>query len=242
MKEDTETPGLIDGEKGVVVQRDRKTYAIAPHFPCGIVSPEQLRKIADVAQRYGCQAIKLTSAERFAMIGLREQDIDAVWKDLGFEPGSLTGDRVRSVRVCPGTDYCKRGQQDSLALGRIIDSRYHGQAMPAKFKISVSGCPNQCTETSTKDIGLVGTRAGWDIWVGGSGGASPRIGTRLVRGVSSERVLTLVEGIIAFYQANARKKERFYKVLGRLGINTLIEELGLPLEVTTTAVAESSIE
>jgi NAD(P)H-nitrite reductase large subunit len=233
-----EKPGLSDGDNGVVVQRDRSTYAIAPHLPCGIVTPDQLRRIADVAERYGCQALKLTSAERIALIGLKESDIDAAWADLGLKPGGLTGNRVRSVRVCPGTDFCKRGQQDSLSIGRNLDSRYHGVSMPAKFKLSVSGCPNQCTETATKDIGVVGTRAGWDLFVGGSGGVKPRLGTRLTQGVSGEQALALVDGIIEFYRTNARPHERFHKVLTRLGLDALTQALGLPSITPATPVAE----
>lgn len=221
-------PTLADGEKGAVLQRDRTTYAVAPHLPCGIVTPEVLRRIADVAERYQCKALKLTSAERIALIGVREQDIDSVWQDLGLEPGGLTGDRVRSVRVCPGTDYCKRGQQNSLALGRVIDERYHGKAMPGKLKISVSGCPNRCTEASTKDIGLVGTHKGWDILVGGCGGANPRLATRIARRESDERALAIVDGVIDFYRGLARPKERLWKTLNRVGVDTLTAALSLP--------------
>lgn len=230
-------PALADGDKGVILQRDRVTYAIAPHLPCGLVTPELLRRIADVAERYQCQALKLTSAERIALIGLRAEDIDAVWRDLGMQPGGVIGDRVRSVRVCPGTDFCKRGQQDSLKIGRLIDSKYHGRPMPGKLKISVSGCPNQCTETSTKDIGITGARPGWALLVGGSGGASPRLGTCIARRCTDEEILRLVDGVIAFYQGRAKPRERLYKTLTRLGIDALTDALGLPrttAEDTTT--------
>jgi NAD(P)H-nitrite reductase large subunit len=237
---DAVAPGLSDGDKGVVVQRDRKTYAIAPHFPCGLVTPELLRRVADVAERYHCQALKLTSAERIVLVGLREQDIDAAWRDLGLPPGQMIGDFVRSVRVCPGTDFCKRGQQDSLAIGKVLDGRYHGVALPGKCKMSVAGCPNQCTETSTKDVGLVGTKKGWDILVGGNGGANPRLGTRIARNESSERALELVEGIMAFYRSNARPRERLCKTLARVGLDALTESLGLPKVLSSRESVEST--
>lgn len=225
---ETAKPKLADGEKNVVVQRDRETYAIAPHLPCGLVTPDILRRIADVAERYGCQAIKLTSAERIALIGLREPDIDAAWRDLGMPQGSLIGDRVRSVRVCPGTEFCKRGQQDSLKIGRILDAKYHGQPMPGKLKISVSGCPNQCTEPMTKDIGITGAKPGWNLLVGGSGGASPRLGTIIARRCSDDEILALVDGVVAFYRAQAKPHERLYKTLRRVGLDALTDALGLP--------------
>ena len=220
-------PTLVDGEQGAVLQRDGRTFAIAPHIPCGLVTPALLRKIADVAERYNCQALKLTSAERIALIGIRAEDIGAIWNELDMQPGGLLGERVRSVRVCPGTDYCKRGQQDSLAIGKILDAKYHGQSMPGKFKISVSGCPNQCTETATKDIGVVGSKQGWDLWVGGAGGVNPQLATRIAQRLSNDEVLLLVDHVVEFYRANARPRERLFRTLARVGIDALTQALGL---------------
>ena len=220
-------PTLVDGEQGAVLQRDGRTFAIAPHIPCGLVTPALLRKIADVAERYNCQALKLTSAERIALIGIRAEDIGAIWNELDMQPGGLLGERVRSVRVCPGTDYCKRGQQDSLAIGNILDAKYHGQSMPGKFKISVSGCPNQCTETATKDIGVVGSKQGWDLWVGGAGGVNPQLATRIAQRLSNDEVLLLVDHVVEFYRANARPRERLFRTLARVGIDALTQALGL---------------
>jgi NAD(P)H-nitrite reductase large subunit len=218
---------LADGEKGAVLQRDGVTYAIAPHTPCGLVTPALLRKLADVAERYQCAALKLTSAERIALIGVRAEDIDAIWSELGLQPGGLLGERVRSVRVCPGTDYCRRGQQDSIKVGKVLDAKYHGKAMPGKLKVSVSGCPNQCTETATKDIGLVGTRQGWDLWVGGMGGVNPQLGTRIAQRCSDDEVLGLVDRVFDFYQANARPRERLARTIARVGIEALLNGIGL---------------
>ena len=98
---------LQDGEKGVIVQRDKRTYAVAPHVPCGVIQPEQLRIIADVAEKYGAQAIKITSAARIALVGVEEKDIDAIWKELGMLPGFAVGLCVRSIKACPGTSFCR---------------------------------------------------------------------------------------------------------------------------------------
>lgn len=161
---------LQDGEKGVIIQRDKKTYAIAPHIPCGIVSPDTLRKLADVADNYNAAALKITSAARIAIVGIDEKDVDAVWDELGMSPGFAVGLCVRSVKACPGTTFCKRGMQDSLSVGLKLDEKYNGQQMPGKLKIGVSGCPNQCAETCIKDLGLVGMKNGWKLFVGGNGG------------------------------------------------------------------------
>jgi NAD(P)H-nitrite reductase large subunit len=226
--ETSRIPGLADGEKGAVIQRDHTTYAIAPHLPCGLVTPETLRRLADVAERYGCQALKVTSAGRIALIGLQAKDIDAAWSELGLAPGGLTGECVRSVRVCTGMAYCKRAQQDSVAIGFDLDRAYHGNPMPSKLKIGISGCGNQCAETATKDIGLVGMKQGWDLLVGGSGGAVTRLGTRIAHGCTVEQAKALVDGVLAFYRKNARPKERLCRTLARVGLDSLTESLGLP--------------
>jgi len=190
---------LQDGEKGVIIQRDRQTYAVAPHIPCGVVKPAMLRKLADVAEKYGAAALKLTSAARIAIVGVQEKDVDKIWRELDMSPGFAVGLCVRSIKACPGTTFCKRGQQDSLSLGLELDGKYHGMELPAKLKIGVSGCPNQCAETCIKDIGIVGMPSGWKVLVGGNGGARPRLAQELIKGLGSQDVITLVDKIIKYY-------------------------------------------
>ncbi|NLX55280.1 MAG: NAD(P)/FAD-dependent oxidoreductase [Planctomycetaceae bacterium] len=218
---------LNDGDKGVVIQRDRQTYGIAPHVPCGVVTPAVLRKIADVAERYSIPMLKITSAARIALLGIREEDVDAIWNELEMDPGNVVGICVRSIKACPGTTYCKRGQQDSLGLGMILDDKYHGLELPGKMKIGVSGCPNQCGETSFKDIGLVGTAKGWRVYVGGNGGTSPRIGEILAQRIDTDAALQLLDRILEYYRANAKPKERMGRMIERLGLEHLEEALGL---------------
>ncbi len=210
---------LQDGQKGAVIQRDRKTYAVAPHLPCGVVSPEMLRKIADVAEKYHAAALKCTSAQRIAIVGIQEGDVDHVWKEFGeCRPGHLFGDVVRSVKACPGTQFCKRAWQDSLQVGLELDAKYHGKHLPGKLKIGVSGCPNQCSETCIKDIGLVGGRHGWMILVGGSGGMNPRLAQPLIEEeVPTARALAIVEALINFFNNNAEPGERLSDLVDRLG-------------------------
>lgn len=208
---------LEDGQKGVIIQRDKKTYAVAPHIPCGVVSPQTLRKLADVAEKYGAQALKLTSAERIAIVGVDEKDVDAIWAELGMNPGFAVGLCVRSVKACPGTTFCKKGMQDSLSLGMKLDGKYHGLELPGKLKIGVSGCPNQCAETCIKDIGLVGMKSGWKLLVGGNGGGKARLGQELIKDVTEERVLELVEKIIAYYKATAKTHQRLGALIDKMG-------------------------
>ncbi len=127
------------GEKGAIPQRDNKTYAIAPHIPCGVVTPDLLGRIADVAEKYNAQAIKITGATRIAIVGLSEEHIDQVWDDLQLDKGAAVGLCVRSIRACPGTTFCKIGRQDALGMGMELDRCYHGRELPGKFKMAV--CP-----------------------------------------------------------------------------------------------------
>ncbi len=210
---------LKDGEKGVIIQRDKQSYAVAPHIPCGVVSPETLRKLADVAEKYGAAALKITSAARIAIVGLKEEDVDDVWSELEMSPGFAVGLCVRSVKACPGTAFCKRGQQDSLTFGLELDERYHGLELPGKFKMGVSGCPNQCAETCIKDIGLVGLPKGWRLLVGGNGGAKPRLSRELARDLSKEQALELIAKIVEFYKSNARPHQRLGSMIEKVGFD-----------------------
>ena len=207
---------LKDGQKGVILQRDKQTYAVAPHVPCGVIQPDTLRKLADVAEKYGAQALKITSAARIAIVGVDEKDVESIWSELGMSPGFAVGLCVRSVKACPGTTFCKKGMQDSLTLGLELNEKYHGLDVPGKLKIGVSGCPNQCAETCIKDIGLVGTPRGWRLLVGGNGGAKPRLSRELVKDISTEEALELIESIIKYYKANARPHQRLGAMLDKM--------------------------
>lgn len=208
---------LNDGEKGVVIQRDKVTYAVAPHLVCGLADPQTLRKIADVAERHNL-TIKVTSEQRIAIIGVRAEMVDTIWAELGMPHGHVVGNTVRGVKACPGTDFCKRGQQDSLKMGRMLDERYHGKPLPGKMKFGVSGCTFQCAETSFKDIGLVGRPKGWTLIVGGCGGARPRIGEVIASDLTTEQALAAVEKLVEFFRQHSKPHERMARLVERLGL------------------------
>ncbi|CEJ72503.1 sulfite reductase [[Clostridium] sordellii] len=214
-------------DKGAVIQRDMETYAIAPHVPAGLISSDQLRKLADVADKYNAKAIKITAAQRIALVGLEEKDIDSAWQDLGMKPGAAIGLCVRSIKTCPGTTFCKRAFRDSVSIGLKLDDRYHGMNLPNKLKIGVSGCPNSCSDNHTRDIGLMGTPKGWSVFVGGKGGTLPRLGDKLIMGVSDEKVLNLVDEIVKVYASNATGKERLGAYIDRVGFDNFISNFDL---------------
>jgi NAD(P)H-nitrite reductase large subunit len=206
--------------KGAILQRDRETYAIAPHIPGGITTTAALRRICDVADKYGVKELKLTSAQRIALFGIKEHDIDTILSDLAEQPGAAIGLCVRSVRICPGTTWCKRGVQDSVSLGLKIDTIYHAMELPNKMKMGISGCMVSCAETAVKDIGIMGTAKGWRIMVGGNAGARPRLGDVLIDNVQGEEeVLDIIARIIDYYKSLPQEQR-----LGRV-----VEEMGIEL-------------
>lgn len=211
-------------EKGAILQRDRETYAIAPHIPGGLTDSETLRKIADVADKYGL-TLKLTSAQRIALFGIREEDLDAIWTELAEEKGAAIGLCVRSIQICPGTTNCKRAVQDSISLGLKLDAIYHGMNLPNKMKMGVAGCVLSCATVAIKDIGVMGTLKGWKILVGGNAGAHPRLGDLLMEvAADEEEVLSVVDRIVTWYR-NSGREVRLGKIIQELGIDTFRNEV-----------------
>lgn len=217
-------------DKGAIVQRDKETYAVAPHIPGGIITDfNLLRRMADVGDKYGAKAIKLTSAQRFALVGLKAEDLDRVWQDLGLIAGAAIGLCVRSIKICPGTTFCRLGMQDAVGVGLKLDELYHGMPLPYKFKIGVSGCPNNCSESPIKDIGLVGMNKGWRVLAGGYvSGLKPRLADVIAADLNDDQVLDLTARILEWYK-QADKKKRLGRVIDDVGLDRFKEDLGLPV-------------
>ena len=207
------------GEKGAIPQRDNQTFAIAPHIPCGLVTPELLRRIADTAEKYNAELIKITGAARIAIIGLKEEDIDGAWEDLSLDKGAAVGLCIRSIRTCPGNTYCKLGKQDALKIGLTLDETYHGMQLPGKFKMAISGCHLSCSESWVRDIGLIGKKDGWALVIGGNVGANPRIAEECADSLDDSAALAAIGKVVAYYQQNAKKGERLGKMIDRVGLD-----------------------
>ena len=159
---------MADIPKGAILQRDKETYAIVPRTPVGILKPEDLEALAKVARKYHIPVIKITSGQRFALVGMKGDDVDDIWNDLGMDVGKATELCLHYVQACPGTAVCKFGVQDSLGLGMEIEEFFSEMDLPAKVKIGVSGCPFCCGESFVRDIGMFGKKKGWTFIVGGS--------------------------------------------------------------------------
>jgi len=206
---------------GAILQRDKKTYAIVPRTPLGLVTPEVLDTIAHVVKKYEIPVIKITSGQRMALVGLQEKDVDQAWKDLGMDVGRATELCVHYVQACPGTAVCRFGVQDSLGLGMELEKLYSGMELPAKVKFGVSGCPMCCGESYVRDVGVLGKKNGWTLIFGGNGGGRPRIGDVIAEDLSKEELMDLVKKCLEYYGANGKKKERTARFVERTGIDAL---------------------
>ncbi len=193
-----------------------RRYAITPRIPAGFVQPAMLQKIINVANELHA-TLKITGSQRIMITNLKAEDVDKAWAMLGMEPAYMNSNRVRSVKICPGTTFCKRAKQDSVKLGMQLEKKYISKEMPSKMKMGVAGCTNSCTESITKDIGVIGTVSGWQVYAGGSAGAHPRFGDLIAEVTTEKEVLDLVDRMVTFYKENAHI-ERMGEFIDRIGL------------------------
>lgn len=206
--------------RGAILQRDKKTYAIVPRIPMGVLTPEILEKLAQVARKYNVRIVKITSGQRIALVGIKPEDVENVWNDLGMEVGPAEGLCVHYVQACPGTETCKFGQRDSLGLAAKIEKIYVGKEgyLSAKTKLGISGCRLCCAESYLRDIGAFAAPEGWTVIVGGNSGGRPRIGDVIAEKLSDDEALALIEKCLDYYSKNARPRERMPRFIQRIGI------------------------
>lgn len=210
-----------DTPKGAILQRDKKTYAIVPRTPVGLVTPEILEALARVGKKYEIPIMKITSGQRIALVGLEQDQVDAVWEDLKMDVGPAVGLCVHYVQACPGTEVCKFGVRDSLGLGIELEEMFVGKELPAKMKVGVSGCPMCCAESYVRDIGLIGKKKGWTVVVGGNASGKPRIADTLVENLTRPEAVDVVGRFMDFYRDNATKRSRSSMLLKKVGIDAV---------------------
>jgi len=211
--------------EGAIIQRDGKMYAVTTRIPAGIVTPEDLEKIAKVGRKYKVPMLKITSGQRIALIGLEPDDVQKVFNELGPLAQPETAPCVKFVQACLGTEMCRYGNQDSIGLAREIDRLFKDQTFPAKVKIGISGCPRSCGESHTRDIGIMGTNKGWTVFFGGNGGTRPRFGHIVARNLSAEEAKDCVLRLSEYYRARAKPHERTARFMERIGMETIKSEL-----------------
>jgi NAD(P)H-nitrite reductase large subunit len=211
--------------KGAIRQRDGMTYAVVTRMPAGIVTPDDLEKVAKVARNYKVPMLKVTSGQRIALVGLKPGDVQKAIDDLGPLAKPETAPCVKFVQACLGTEMCKYGNQDSIGLAKSVDELFRNQTFPAKIKIGISGCPRCCGESHTRDIGIMGTNRGWTVLFGGNGGRTPRFGDIIARNLMTGEVLDCIQRLAEYYQNHAKPLERTARFMERVGREILNSEL-----------------
>ncbi|TVM16240.1 NAD(P)/FAD-dependent oxidoreductase [Oceanidesulfovibrio indonesiensis] len=215
---------MSDPKAGAILQRDKTTYAIKPRTPLGVIDPDTLERIARVVREYDIPAVKITSAQRLMLLGIREEDLGPIKEALG-----PVGELCKNyVQACPGTDWCSFGMTDAMGMGARLDSMIFGRNFPAKVKIGVSGCNFNCGESRYRDVGLIGTPRGWTVLVGGNGGKRPRLADVLAKGLSDDEAEKLVGAFLDLYAAEASVRHRTSLYVQKCGIEAIREKLGAP--------------
>ncbi len=203
------------------IQKDG-TFSVIPRIYGGVTTADELIKIGTVAKKYNVPTVKLTGGQRIDLLGIKKEDLPAVWSDLGMTCGYAYTKAFRTCKTCVGSDWCRFGTNDSTALGIAIEKKFQGIETPAKVKMAVSGCPRNCAEATTKDVGIIATEGGeWEIFLGGACGVSVRKGDVLCRVKSQEQAITITARFMQYYQDHARYLERTYDFVPRIGIEKL---------------------
>ena len=197
------------------------TFSVVPRIRGGVTNPAELRRIADVADRHGVRMVKITGGQRIDLLGLRKEQLPAVWEELGMPSGHAYAKAVRTVKTCVGTDFCRFGLGDAIDVGIELERRMEGLYTPHKVKSAVSGCPRNCAESYVKDIGLVAVEGGWEVYVGGAAGGTVRKGDLLDTVEDSESALQLALAFLQHYREQADYLERTYAYVERVGIHAV---------------------
>jgi nitrite reductase (NADH) large subunit len=200
------------------------TFSVVPRMRGGVTSPQELRKIADVAEKYNVRMVKVTGSQRLDLLGVNKEDLPKIWAELGMPSGQAYTKGVRMVKTCVGTDFCRFGTQNAISTGIELETRLENLYTPHKVKMAVVGCPRNCAEATVKDIGLVGQEGSWQVVVGGAAGKGVRKADLLITVETTPEALDAAEVFFQYYRENASYLERTYDFVERLGIEKVRKE------------------
>ncbi|MBV5264258.1 nitrite reductase large subunit NirB [Pinisolibacter aquiterrae] len=209
------------------IQKDG-TFSVVPRMWGGLTTPDELRAIADVADRFKIPTVKVTGGQRIDLIGVRKEDLPAVWAQLnasGLVSGQAYAKGLRTVKTCVGKEWCRFGTQDSMGLGVKMERLMCGSWTPAKVKLAVSGCPRNCAEATVKDIGVICVDSGYDIHVAGAAGLHVRATDLLGHVDTEEDALEVCAAVLQAYREQAAYLDRLYKWVDKIGLDTLRAEV-----------------
>jgi nitrite reductase (NADH) large subunit len=216
VRDDTQSR-LINERAHANIQKDG-TYSVVPRMWGGVTNPAELRRIADVADKYHVPMVKVTGGQRIDLLGIKKEDLPAVWKDLDMPSGHAYGKSLRTVKTCVGKEFCRFGTQDSTGMGIALEKDLVGMWSPHKVKLAVSGCPRNCAESGIKDIGIIAVDSGWELYVGGNGGIKTEVAQFFVKVQTHDEVLEYTGAFLQLYREEAFYLERTCHYLARVGL------------------------
>ncbi|MFD1554711.1 nitrite reductase large subunit NirB [Paraburkholderia silviterrae] len=199
------------------IQKDN-TFSVVPQMKGGVTTPDELRRIADVADKYHIPMVKVTGGQRIDLLGVKKEDLVNVWKDLGMKSGHAYGKSIRTVKTCVGAEFCRFGTQNSTQMGIDLETMLANMWSPHKVKLAVSGCPRNCAEAGIKDVGVIAVDSGWELYVGGNGGIKTEVAQFLVKVRTSEEVKEYTAAFLQLYREEAHYLDRTVHYLERVGM------------------------
>lgn len=200
------------------IQKDG-SFSVVPRMYGGITNPEQLRRIADVAEKYAVPMVKVTGGQRIDLLGVSREDLPKMWADLDMPSGYAYGKSIRTVKTCVGTEFCRFGTQDSTGLGMRIEQAFDRMWAPHKVKMAVSGCPRNCAESTIKDVGIIGVESGWEIYVAGNGGIKAEVAQFFVKVKTDAEAMEYSGAFLQLYREEAWYLERTVHWIDRVGLD-----------------------
>ena len=200
------------------IQKDG-TYSVIPRMWGGETSAAELRRIADVVDKYKVPTVKVTGGQRIDLLGIRKADLPAVWKDLDMPSGHAYAKALRTVKTCVGSEWCRFGTQDSTQMGKDLERALWRMYAPHKVKLAVSGCPRNCAESGIKDVGIIGVDSGWEIYVGGNGGIKTEVAHFFCKVKTAAEVLEVSGAFLQLYREEGWYLERTVHYVGRVGLD-----------------------
>jgi len=209
------------------IQKDG-TFSVVPRMWGGITNAQELRAIADAADRYDVPTVKVTGGQRIDLLGVKKEDLPAIWADLnaaGLVSGHAYAKGLRTVKTCVGTDHCRFGTQDSTGLGIEIEKRMWGSWTPHKVKMAVSGCPRNCAEATCKDVGVICVESGFEIGVAGAAGMDVKQTEPLGKTATEEEAMDIIVAFVQLYRENAKYLDRPYKWVAKVGMDWVRERV-----------------
>lgn len=206
------------------IQKDG-TYSVVPRMYGGVTTSGDLRKIADVADKYKVGMIKVTGGQRIDLLGVNKEDLPKIWKELDMPSGSAYSKGLRTVKTCVGENYCRFGTQDSIGMGIRLERKFEGLNTPHKVKMAVSACPRNCAESGIKDVGVVGVEGAWEMYVGGNGGTHLREADLLFKFKTGDELVEMIGAFLQYYRESAKYLERTSAWVDRLGLEHIREVL-----------------